>query len=78
LQLIDFYCLLFRFLLQSLEDLDKSLQKFNSRLFVIRGQPADVLPSLFKEWKTNYFSFEVDPEPFGKIGTIKSLLCVGI
>ena len=39
----------------------------NSRLFVIRGQPADVLPNLFKEWGTTYLSFEADPEPFGKV-----------
>ena len=38
----------FRFLLQSLEDLDNSLRKLNSRLFVVRGQPANVLPDLFK------------------------------
>lgn len=37
-----------RFLLQSLEDLDTSLRKLNSRLFVVRGQPADVFPRLFK------------------------------
>ena len=52
-----------RFLLQCLEDLDSSLRKLNSRLFVIRGQPADVLPTLFKEWGTTYFTFEEDPEP---------------
>ncbi|KAH8038721.1 hypothetical protein HPB51_002865 [Rhipicephalus microplus] len=37
-----------RFLLQSLEDLDARLRKLNSRLFVIRGQPADVFPKIFK------------------------------
>ena len=37
-----------RFLLQSLEDLDASLRKVNSRLFVIRGQPANIFPILFK------------------------------
>ena len=37
-----------RFLLQSLEDLDQNLRKLNSKLFVIRGQPAGVLPKLFK------------------------------
>lgn len=41
-------CGLCRFLLQSLEDLDTSLRKLNSRLFVVRGQPADVFPRLFK------------------------------
>ena len=40
--------LFFRFLLQCLEDLDQNLRKLNSRLFVIRGQPADALPKLFK------------------------------
>lgn len=39
-----------RFLLQSLEDLDLNLRKLGSRLFVLRGQPVDVLPKFFKEW----------------------------
>lgn len=56
-----------RFLLQCLEDLDRSLRKLNSRLFVIRGQPADALPKLFKEWGTTSLSFEEDPEPFGRV-----------
>lgn len=56
-----------RFLLQSLEDLDTSLRKLNSRLFVIRGQPAHVLPELFREWGTTCLTFEKDPEPFGKV-----------
>ncbi|XP_067270023.1 cryptochrome circadian regulator 3a [Pseudorasbora parva] len=55
-----------RFLLQCLEDLDSSLRKLNSRLFVIRGQPANVFPRLFKEWKISRLTFEYDFEPFGK------------
>ncbi|KAI1893142.1 hypothetical protein AGOR_G00140870 [Albula goreensis] len=55
-----------RFLLQCLEDLDASLRKLNSRLFVIRGQPANVFPRLFKEWKITRLTFEYDSEPFGK------------
>ncbi|XP_070580073.1 cryptochrome-1-like [Ptychodera flava] len=55
-----------RFLLQSLEDLDSSLRKLNSRLFVIRGQPADVLPRLFKDWEVSHLSFEEDCEPYGR------------
>ncbi|NP_001082139.1 cryptochrome circadian regulator 2 L homeolog [Xenopus laevis] len=55
-----------RFLLQSLEDLDTSLRKLNSRLFVVRGQPADVFPRLFKEWGVSRLTFEYDSEPFGK------------
>lgn len=55
-----------RFLLQCLEDLDASLRKLNSRLFVVRGQPTEVFPKLFKEWQITTLSFEEDPEPFGK------------
>uniref|UniRef100_A0A7N6FHA9 Photolyase/cryptochrome alpha/beta domain-containing protein n=1 Tax=Anabas testudineus TaxID=64144 RepID=A0A7N6FHA9_ANATE len=55
-----------RFLLEALEDLDKSLKKLNSRLFVVRGQPTDVFPRLFKEWKVTRLTFECDPEPYGK------------
>uniref|UniRef100_U3JUK6 Cryptochrome circadian regulator 2 n=1 Tax=Ficedula albicollis TaxID=59894 RepID=U3JUK6_FICAL len=54
------------FLLQSLEDLDNSLRKLNSRLFVVRGQPTDVFPRLFKEWGVTRLTFEYDSEPFGK------------
>lgn len=54
------------FLLQCLEDLDTNLRKLNSRLFVIRGQPADVFPRLFKEWNISRLSFEYDSEPFSK------------
>lgn len=55
-----------RFLLEALEDLDSSLKKLNSRLFVVRGQPTDVFPRLFKEWKVTRLTFEYDPEPYGK------------
>ncbi|XP_052419487.1 cryptochrome circadian regulator 3a isoform X1 [Carassius gibelio] len=55
-----------RFLLQCLDDLDSNLRKLNSRLFVIRGQPANVFPRLFKEWKIFRLTFEYDSEPFGK------------
>lgn len=56
-----------RFLLQCLEDLDTSLKKLNSRLFVVRGQPADALPKLFREWGTTALTFEEDPEPYGRV-----------
>lgn len=49
-----------------MEDLDRSLRKINSRLFVIRGQPAEALPKLFKMWGTTNLTFEKDPEPFGR------------
>ncbi|XP_004708484.1 cryptochrome-2 [Echinops telfairi] len=55
-----------RFLLQSLADLDARLRTLHSRLFVVRGQPADVFPRLFKEWGVTRLTFEYDSEPFGK------------
>ncbi|GCC34846.1 hypothetical protein chiPu_0013323 [Chiloscyllium punctatum] len=55
-----------QFLLQCLEDLDANLRKLNSRLFVVRGQPADVFPRLFKEWNISRLTFEYDSEPFSK------------
>uniref|UniRef100_A0AAY5L7S7 Photolyase/cryptochrome alpha/beta domain-containing protein n=1 Tax=Esox lucius TaxID=8010 RepID=A0AAY5L7S7_ESOLU len=55
-----------RFLLEALEDLDSSLRKLNLRLFVVRGQPTDVFPRLFKEWNVTRVTFEYDPEPYGK------------
>jgi len=54
-----------QFLLESLKDLDDSLKKCRSRLYVLRGQPADILPQLIKEWKITKLTFEVDSEPFG-------------
>lgn len=58
---------LLRFLLQCLDDLDQSLRRLNSRLFVIRGQPAEKLPILFKKWNTTCLTFEEDPEPFSRV-----------
>ncbi|KAM4630807.1 cryptochrome-2-like isoform 2-T2 [Polymixia lowei] len=55
-----------RFLLESLEDLDTSLRKLNSRLFVVRGQPTDVFPCLFKEWNITRLTYEYDSEPYSR------------
>ncbi|XP_032235657.2 cryptochrome-2 [Nematostella vectensis] len=53
-----------RFLIESLRDLDQSLQKYNSRLFIIQGQPIDVFPKLIKQWNISKLTFEYDSEPF--------------
>ncbi|KAG7483336.1 hypothetical protein JOB18_045863 [Solea senegalensis] len=53
-----------RFLIGSLKDLDCSLRKLNTRLFVIRGKPEDVFPKLFNKWKVTKLTYEYDTEPY--------------
>ncbi|EDX05636.1 cryptochrome-2 isoform X1 [Drosophila simulans] len=53
-----------RFLQQTLEDLDNQLRKLDSRLFVVRGKPAEVFPRIFKSWRVEMLTFETDIEPY--------------
>lgn len=53
-----------RFLQESLDDLDKNLRKLNSRLYVVRGDPKKTFPKLFKEWDVVMLTFENDIEPY--------------
>ncbi|XP_067346218.1 cryptochrome circadian regulator 5 isoform X3 [Channa argus] len=53
-----------RFLIGALKDLDCSLKKLDSRLFVVRGEPEDVFPELFKKWKITAMTYEYDTEPY--------------
>ena len=55
-----------QFLLESLEDLDNSLQSLGSHLLCVQGKPEEVLPSLMKDLDINYLSFEFDTEPYWK------------
>ncbi|XP_051973159.1 cryptochrome circadian regulator 5 isoform X2 [Xyrauchen texanus] len=55
-----------RFLIEALKDLDSSLKKLNSRLFVVRGSPTEVLPKLLEKWKITRLTFEVDTEPYSQ------------
>lgn len=55
-----------RFLIQSLKDLDSSLKLLGSRLFVIKGKPAETFKELFKEWNVKKLTFEIDTEPYSK------------
>ena len=57
----------YRFLLESLKDLDDSLRRRKSQLYVVRGTPATVLPQLFDEWKITRLTFEVDTEPYARV-----------
>lgn len=49
----------YNFLLDSLRDLDASLKARGSRLLVVRGQPDDLLPRLFRDWNVSKLCFEV-------------------
>lgn len=55
-----------QFLLESLEDLDQSLQGLGSHLLCLQGRPEDVLPPLMKELDITRLSFEFDTEPYWK------------
>lgn len=53
-----------RFLQQTLVDLDANLRKLNTELYVVRGTPATVFLRIFKEWRTSLLTFETDIEPY--------------
>jgi cryptochrome len=55
-----------RFLLESLQDLNERLKKKNLRLLVIQGNPIQVLKEKFEEWKIGLLCFESDTEPYAK------------
>ncbi|XP_028328938.1 cryptochrome circadian regulator 5 [Gouania willdenowi] len=64
-----------RFLMGALKDLDCSLQKLNSRLFVVRGKPEEVFPELFSKWNITKLTYEYDTEPYGRscVGKVTTL-----
>ncbi|EDW02770.1 cryptochrome-2 [Drosophila grimshawi] len=53
-----------RFLQQSLSDLDQQLRALNTRLFVVRGKPVDIFPGLFERWQVQLLTYETDIEPY--------------
>lgn len=55
-----------RFLQQSLVDLDAQLRSLGSRLFVIRGSPQAVFGEIFPAWKVVKLTYESDTEPYAK------------
>jgi cryptochrome len=55
-----------RFLYESLHDLNRSLIKKNSKLILLRGQPSEVFKKKFIDWKINLLCFESDTEPYAK------------
>ncbi|CAG9467200.1 unnamed protein product [Pedinophyceae sp. YPF-701] len=55
-----------KFLIETLEDLDKSLRARGSRLIVLRGEPTEVLPRAMKDWGATDLCYEQDLEPYSK------------
>nr|AAH97079.1 Cry4 protein [Danio rerio] len=53
-----------RFLLQSLEDLDTRLQAIGSRLFVLCGSTANILRELVAQWGITQISYDTEVEPY--------------
>ena len=56
-----------KFLLESLQDIDKRLRAFNSRLFVAQGQPVAELEKLCDEWNVTSITFQRSGEPHSRI-----------
>jgi len=55
-----------RFLLQSLEDLDASLKKLGTRLYVVKGDAVECFTTLFKNWNVKKITWEIDTEPHAR------------
>nr|QXF69111.1 6-4 photolyase [Pohlia nutans] len=55
-----------RFLLQSLENLDANLRQHGSRLLLLHGNPATVIPALLTKWQINELCYEFDTEPYAQ------------
>merc|ERR1711976_761006 len=53
-----------RFLHQTLVDLDKTLKKHDSRLFVAEGEPSKIIKTLIKDWNVQAITFEDETEPY--------------
>lgn len=51
-----------------MQDVSDSIQKINSntQLLVIRGDPVELLPELFKIWKISHIVFEKDPSGYSR------------
>lgn len=64
-----------RFLLDSLRDLDGGLRHLGSRLFVLRGQPVQVLEEMLGKWQIGRLCFERDTEPYARArdGQVRAL-----
>jgi cryptochrome len=56
-----------QFLLECLIDLDRGLRELGSRLFVARGRPWEVLPSLVRKWGVSLVTMEKCSGPYARV-----------
>ncbi|KAJ3401441.1 hypothetical protein HDU80_006005 [Chytriomyces hyalinus] len=58
----------FRFLLESMTVLSDQISAIqpNSKLLVVRGEPVELLPILWKKWGISHLVFEKDPSAYGR------------
>lgn len=56
-----------KFLLECLHDLDEQLRSLDTRLYVVQGQTTVVLDKLIREWNVSSLTYQVSPEPFGRM-----------
>lgn len=51
-----------------MQDVSDSINKINSKsqLLVVRGDPVDLLPELFKRWNISHLVFERDPSGYAR------------
>ena len=49
------------------QDLDTSLRGLGSRLFVLRGEPGEVLTKVWETWDVKMMTWEEDTEPYAVI-----------
>lgn len=54
----------YHFLLKTLTNLDSNLRAIGSRLYIIRGNPEEVIPLIVNQWNVDLVTFEKDTEPY--------------
>jgi cryptochrome len=54
------------FLVECLADLDHALREMGSRLYVVSGDPTEVLPKLWEDWDVSHLTYEAEEtgEPY--------------
>eukprot|EP01006_Ploeotia_vitrea_P032179 TRINITY_DN64440_c1_g3_i1.p1 TRINITY_DN64440_c1_g3~~TRINITY_DN64440_c1_g3_i1.p1 ORF type:complete len:171 (-),score=8.26 TRINITY_DN64440_c1_g3_i1:231-743(-) len=52
--------------MDSLRDLDRSLQALGSQLYLLHGKPTETLPALWKTSKATGITWEFDSEPYAQ------------